>query len=160
MSEPPATSDEVLAPAPKPKAQRRKIPRARLELVEQLWLAGHTERSIQRRVSKQWKVTLRTVRRDLARVAKKIAALPPPDPHAERKRVEGMLMDTYRLARVGNIRGPNTTAMTMVATRLAQMSGLLKDVVDHTVRGATDLSKLTPEELEQLETLTRKASER
>lgn len=141
-------------------SQRRKIPRARLDLVEKLWLAGMTEQRIQRVVSKQWKVTLRTVRRDLVRVAKKIAALPPPDPHAERKRVEGMLMDTYRLARVGSIKGPNTTAMTMVATRLAQMSGLLRDVVDHNVHGSTDLTKLDAADLETLEALMRKASEK
>lgn len=126
-----------------------KIPRARLARVEELWLLGRSERSIQRTVAREWTVTLRTVRRDIVRVQKKLAALPQNDPVAVKRRVEAMLLETYRVAKRGNKLGPQAAVMATVGARLAQLEGLLTDKIEHTGDLAPDFSKLSEEQLRQ-----------
>lgn len=130
-----------------PQGRKRRVPRGRLELVEKLWLEAWDSRRIQVHVSKKWAVSRWTVRADIRRVQAKLALLPKPDPAASRERAEAMLLGAYEVARTGGIRGPQPAAMVTAAARLAQLDGLLKDQIEHTIRDDADLSKLTDDEL-------------
>ena len=104
-----------------------KIAPERLAYVEGLYTRGYGPREIARRARAKFGVKPRQVRNYVrivrARLAAEIKAI---DPEVVRARVEGMLERAYQAAaqdRGG--RGANATAMTLAATRLAELHGVM-----------------------------------
>lgn len=149
------------------------IPRERLDLVERLYLAGKSGTSIAKKMREEFGVSPRTTRRYIALVEKRLAALPKPSPEAVFQRVQGMLLESYSLARKGVQRlvvsqgrgepstveefpQANVGAMATIAWRLAELHGITVQKVEVSA-GQEDLSALTDEEFEQLRALKAKA---
>lgn len=97
----------------------------RLEYVERLYLRGRTRRAIQDLASKRFGITHRAVRRYLARVGERLAALPKPSPAAAKARAESLLLRAYLAAERGGEKGPQAAAMVQAAARLAELDGVL-----------------------------------
>lgn len=149
------------------------IPRERLDLVEKLYLSGKSGPSIAKKLRAEFGVAPRTARKYVQIVEKRLAALPKPDPAATFQRVQGMLLETYKLARGGVQRivvsrgreagsaveeypQANVGTMATVAWRLAELHGITVQKIEVSA-GGEDLSALTDEEFEQLRALKAKA---
>lgn len=152
---------------------KRIIPRERLDLTEKLYLAGKSGPSIARKLRQEFGIAPRTARKYIAIVEKRLAALPKPSPQATFRRVEAMLLETYKLARNGVQRlvisrgkdagaaveeypQANVGAMATVAWRLAELHGITVQKVEVSA-GGEDLSALTDEEFNTLRALKAKA---
>lgn len=144
--------------------KRSFIPRERLDLVEQLYLAGKSRLYITRRVCDEYGVTTRHARRYIALVEARLAALPKPPPEAAFQRVEAMLLETYELARDGVQRiavsqgagagsaveefpQPNVGAMATVVARLAELHGVGGAQKLDLTSGGKPIQSLTDDEL-------------
>lgn len=104
-----------------------KIDRARLDRVEALYLAAHTEREIQKTVAVEFECSRRAVRKYLKIVRDRLAEQAKgADPDAARARVEGMLLAAYRAAEIGHPeRGPDPKAMVQAAKALGDLHGVM-----------------------------------
>lgn len=144
--------------------KRTLIPRERLDLVEQLYLAGKSRLHITRRVCDEYHVTTRCARKYIALVEKRLAALPKPPPEAAFQRVEAMLLETYDLARNGVQRiavsqgagagsvveefpQANVGAMATVVARLAELHGVGGAQKLDLTSGGKPIQSLTDDEL-------------
>lgn len=144
--------------------KRSFIPRERLDLVEQLYLAGKSRLHITRRVCDEYGVTTRHARRYIALVEARLAALPKPPPEAAFQRVEAMLLETYGLARdavqriavsqgagVGSVveefPQANVGAMATVVARLADLHGVGGAQKLDLTSGGKPIQSLTDDEL-------------
>ena len=140
------------------------IPKERLDLVEQLYLAGKSRLHITRRVCDDFGVTTRSARRYIALVEARLAALPKAPPEAVFQRVEAMLLETYDLARNGvqRIAVPqgaglgsaveefpqaNVGAMATVTARLAELHGVGGAQKLDLTSGGKPIQSLTDDEL-------------
>jgi|JI10StandDraft_1071094.scaffolds.fasta_scaffold198211_3 hypothetical protein len=149
------------------------IPRERLDLAEKLYLTGKSGPHIVKKLRAEFGVAPRTARRYIALVEKRLAALPKPPPEATFQRVQGMLLETYKLARGGVQRivvsggkgapsaveeypQANVGTMATVAWRLAELHGITVQRVEVSA-GGEDLSALTDEEFNTLRALKAKA---
>lgn len=147
-------------------AGKQIIPRERLELAEELFLAGKSRQRIARVLCDRFGVTARTARRYIERVERKLAALPKPPPEATLHRVEAMLLDTYETAKSGVHRlvvsqgkgepsrveefpEANVGVMATVAMRLADLYGVSAPQKVDLTSGGKPLQSLTEDELRQ-----------
>lgn len=103
----------------------RTIPRERLDEVERRYLRGEDEREIQRELAVQYKITRRQVRNYLELVKKKLAEqVKSVSPDEGRARVEGLLLNAYRLASIGSPKfGPDSRGMVAAAKHLGDLYG-------------------------------------
>lgn len=154
-------------------AGKKTIPRERLDLTEKLYLKGKSGPTIAKRLRAEFGIAPRTARWYVQIVEERLAALPKPPPEAVFQRVQGMLLETYALARGGVQRivvsrgrdagaaveeypQANVGTMATVAWRLAELHGITVQRVEVSA-GGEDLSALTDEEFEQLRALKAKA---
>jgi hypothetical protein len=147
-------------------AGKKLIPRERLDLAEEMFLAGKSRQRIARVLCEKFGVSARTARDYIARVEAKIAALPKPPPEAAFQRAEAMLLEAYELARDGMKRivvsqgqglpskveefpEANVGVMATVATRLAELHGVAAPQKVDITSGGKPLQSLTEDELRQ-----------
>jgi len=147
-------------------AGKRLIPRERLDLAEELYLAGKSRQRIARVLCEKFGVSARTARDYIARVEAKIAALPKPPPEAAFQRAEAMLLEAYELARsavkriavsqgagvgavVEEFPEANVGVMANVAYRLAELHGVAAPQKVDLTSGGKPLQALTEDELRQ-----------
>lgn len=140
------------------------IPRERLDLAEELYLAGKSRQRIARKLCERFEVSARTARNYIARVEARLAALPKPPPEAAFQRVEAMLLETYELARDGVQRiavsqgagagsvveefpQANVGAMATVVARLAELHGVGGAQKLDLTSGGKPIQSLTDDEL-------------
>lgn len=104
-----------------PAPRRKVIPIERLVEVEKRLLRVEHPPQIERALSKQWGITRGAVRRYITLVRRRLVAAfqaTPPEEHAQR--VEGMLLEAYRVA----LTGRDAKAMVAVAKTLAEVTGV------------------------------------
>ncbi len=120
--------------APPPAPRRKVIPIERLVEVEKRLLRVEHPPQIERELSKQWGITRNGVRRYISLVRKRLVEAfqaTPPEEHAQR--VEGMLLEAYRVA----LEERDAKAMVAVAKTLAEVTGVkAPSKVDITSGGA------------------------
>jgi hypothetical protein len=111
---------------PQTSSRVRKIPAGRLEEIEQRILNAESPSVFSAELSKLWGCSQRMirsyvliVRRRLAERAKSRAI----SPEADAELVRAMALETYRVARMGSMKGPDTKGMAAAVRLLAEMTG-------------------------------------
>lgn len=105
---------------PAPPARKKVIPLERWIQVEQRILRVEHPPTIERELAKEWGVTRRSVRRVITAVRRRLVEAfkaTPPEQHAQR--VEGMLLEAYRVAFADR----DAKAMVAVAKTLGELTG-------------------------------------
>lgn len=130
---------------------RAKLLTARLDIIEQRLLAAEAPADFVPELARAWGKGKRQTWRYVARVRARLAERAQASrisPDADAEVIRGMLLEAYRVARVGNDRGPDPKGMVAAAKALADVTGVTAPrKVDVTTAGKP-VSALSDEELD------------
>ena len=104
----------------------RKIPAGRLAEVERRMLAAESPADFSRALSAEWGCSERTIRSYVVIVRRRLAERAHSraiSPEADAELVRALALETYRIARAGNDKGPDTKGMAAAVRLLAEMTG-------------------------------------
>lgn len=107
-------------------SRARKIPAGRLEEIERRILAAEAPASFVRELAALWSTTTRQVWKYVARVRAKLSERAKSraiSPDADAELVRALALETYRVARMGTEKGPDTKGMAAAVRLLAEMTG-------------------------------------
>lgn len=112
--------------SPDPEHLHIKIPRERLDLIEQRILKGEAPVDFIPELAVEWCKHPRTIWSYVAIVRKRLAArAKAQDPDADRELVRGLLLRAFRTAEKGTEKGPDAKGMVAAARTIGELTGVI-----------------------------------
>lgn len=128
---------------------KARIPEERLKLIERKILAAEAPADFVPELATQWHRTTRCLWKYVALVRARLAARAKAhDPDADRELIRSMALETYRTARTGGERGPDTRAMAAATRVFGDVTGVIVKRTDVTSGGKPVLMICAPPEEE------------